>query len=408
MAAPAQTINQDYNASKLIETYNMVTPSSMRDLYANFIVDHTYQVHSLTQANMGYTPYSPDTWQNWENLCKDKADQKKYADKKVKVQKTKPDPADPSKKIKIEGEYEEKEKRLNKTTTFNAPGKVALACLITALTHEALMALPKVTKSDITSIKNDIMENAQENLEYCVSPLLFAICDKYEDSVINEMFVDIHGSLVSKLDNAIDKHIKDTNVRNVVSGTFVKFLKIFTIHIASTLWFETKESENEQTKDRVYTGKGTTTSDKQIRQFLMLNSNVLLKGSDKIGGQFFEGMNEFYDALVAVDNKNRAENKATREAKLLKKSSEKSSKEKNAVKVTNSESDEDKNSGSESEDEEEEAKEEVKELPKKTKVAKVEKVEKVEKEEKEDESAEPVVLTSAPTTTARRRRMGTK
>lgn len=379
MAATALTTNQEFlNANDLITRYTTLTQSTMRDLYANFVSDHVYLVHQMTQDNMGYTPYPADSWQSWSNLRKEKKEQTLVAKNKVKVQKTTVDPSDPKKKVKVEGEYEEKDKRLRKTTTFNAPGKSALACLAACLTHEAVMASTKITKTDITSIKNVIMENAVENCEYAVSPLMFTVCDKYDDDVIRETFVDIHGPLRSKLEQAVDKHVKDSNVRNVVVGTFIKFLQLFTIHVASSLWFETKESEDDASKEKTHTGKGTTTSDKQVRQFLMINSNSLLKGDEKIGGQFYDGMNEFYDAIVTEDDKRKSANKVKRAENLVKKAGEKDDKERKAVDATTSASEDD----------------EQPESPKKPVV--------------KETDPEPIALTAAPAAGARRRRNPTK
>lgn len=321
--------NQELNmGDSLITKYSSLVMETMRNSQANFVQEHVYQVFKHIEANVGYTPFPADSWQSWDNLCKEKKEQKTNADQKVEVFKTKEIDVDgKKKKVKTE-EKELKDKRLRKATTFNAQGKSALAFIITHLTHEAVLAADKITKSDVTSIKQTIIDNAIENCEYNVSTIVYTVCDKYDDVNIKESFPTIHGGLRGKLDKEIDKYIKNADIRNIVSGAFIKFLQIFTINIASNLWFETKESEDSDNKARTYTGKGTTTSDKQIRQFMLTNSNFLLQNGEKLGEEFFFAFNEFYDELCKIDEERKITNKTKRAETAAKKKSE--TEEKNA------------------------------------------------------------------------------
>lgn len=322
------------DSTGLINKYAEISKSTMRDLYAMFPTDHIYQIFENTEAEMGYTPFPPSQCQSWGNLRS--KEPKTMCAEKVEVQKTKPDPANKKKKIKLEG-TELKEKRLRKAITFNAQGKAALAFIITSIVHEAVSA-GTMSKSDIDSIKNAICDASQNECEYSVSPLIFAIVNNVDESIIKEQFKSIHGGLISKLEAAIDKYITtDTNVRNVISTTFSSFLKIFTIHLASNSWFETKEIENAETKETEDTGVGKTISDKQIRQFLMINNNLLLKGDDRVQGELFNAMDEYYAAIVKADEIKKAENKKKKAESLAKKAADKAEKEAAAKDATGDE-----------------------------------------------------------------------
>jgi hypothetical protein len=337
------------DAAELVDKYSALTASTMRDALATFPTDHVYLVHKGMEKQQGSNPFPSATWHSWDNIIKEKKDQATETAEKFKVAKTKDvkqfdkdgktpllnkDGKQKVKKVKIEGEFEMKAKRLRKITTFNAAGKAALSFIVATLTHETAMAAPKINKADDSSIKDEICNI--EDCDYRLAPAIFAICELYDDALIKENLPKSHGNLESKLTGAIEKIIDDSNIRHVLVSNIMKFLKIFTINLASNLWYETKEikskddededeEEDEDDDEKSVAGKGTTTSDKHVRQELSRASNLILQGDEKLKGEFFAGMNKFYAQLQKADLKKkkenavkRAENKAKKEAEAAK------------------------------------------------------------------------------------------
>lgn len=402
----AATNEHSYTSDEMVSTYQSLSQSSMRELCSGFVAEHICQVHKIIQEKMGYTPFPETFWQSWDNLRLEKP--KTHSDVKVAVPKTITDPEDPKGKKKIKTkETVDVEKRLRKVVTFNASGKSALAFCAVYLTHEAVISKDEIQKSDAVSIKSTISDYASDNCEYSLSGLIYGMCDKYDDAVIKEMFPNINGQLQTKLDSAIDKYITDTNIRNIVSGAFIKFLKIYTIHLASCAWFETKESEDDKTKERSYTGIGKTVSDKQLLQLLMSSNNLFLITRDKADGQVFEGVRDFYDAICISDEKKKEANKKAKAERDAKKSTEDKDKKKDALEVTKESppNTDDEGSDNENESEPEDVDEKPPAKPKKGKDEKPEKkkVEKPEKEKKVDSPKAPA-LKEAPPANDRRRR----
>lgn len=312
------------------QTLNIVNAfATYANLYApavgNALADHIL-VHQLEAAGkyhelIGDTPYPDNVWQSFENLQKEKDKQRVNAETKVKVQKTKEVVAEDGskKKVKVEGEFEEKDKRLAKPTTINASAKGALMYLVSLVVHEAACALPKIARSDADSIKGTIVSNANENAEYCFSNLLFQICETVDDKVVSETFPVSVGGLRSKLDTLIEKFIKNDDVRHVVVTSLVKFMYVFTVFITSVYWHETKESENEDSHERTFTGKGITTTLKQIKQFLFMMANLYLPMDERPNGSFYSSIYDYCDALQEHETKRKAANKAAKDAKAASK-----------------------------------------------------------------------------------------
>jgi hypothetical protein len=297
------------NTSDLIAKYATLVASPLRDALSGYVTDNVYQVLKNTHTNMKYTPFPAAEWQSWDNLCLDKKDkeggQKIFADAPAKTQKYVRD-ATTGKNVRVEGEFEEKKKRLRKITTFNAAGKEALTMIITAFVHEAELVSGENHRND-AEIKSAIIENAAK-YEYQISLLLFTICDKYNDDVVKDMFVATHGNAKAKLDGAIDKVVKNSKVKDVVVDTIMRFLQIFTIDLASNLWWETKEA----VVDEDLCGKGSTTSDKQVKQFLHRESNMHLSQDEKLGFAFYDALKSFHEGITVYDNERKAEFKEKR------------------------------------------------------------------------------------------------
>lgn len=282
------------SANELFSKYSSLLTQSMRDNIANFVTTHIYKVHDSLKQATGSTPFPADEWQSWENLnlpsdktvtmCKKMVP--KYKEESVVEN-------GETKTVKVKtDELEEKEKRLYKNTQFNAHGKSALAFVLASLVQEAQM-VAGVTTSNTDSIKQSI--TTTDGCPYRVSPVIFALCEKYDDSRLSDALPVHLGTLRTKLMDAVGKEIKESVLSSIVSDSFFKFLQIFTINLASDLWFETKKS----TEDELL-GKTSTTSDKQVRQELVRASNLLLSNADKLTGEFLNAMTEFHEGVESV------------------------------------------------------------------------------------------------------------
>jgi ribosomal protein L12E/L44/L45/RPP1/RPP2 len=443
----ANKIPQFLNATELVECYPTLTASTFRDQLSTFVTDHVYLNHKILEKENGPNPFPATQWQSWDNLILDKP--AVSCPEKVKVQKTrkvgvvdektkKPviDPKTGKQKQKTEkipDQFEEKEKRLRKITTFNAAGKSGLTFPIVSFVHETVMAAPKITKSDDSTIRDAI--ESVEDCEYRVAPVIFSICNQWSDASIKAALPKTNGNLETKLNTAVEKVVEDSNIRHVLVSSIMKFLRIFTIRLASNLWNETKEvkekkekkkdeddeddddeeDEDDDTKDeKNISGKGTTTSDKQIRQELLFESQKLEGSDDKLTGEFFLGMDEFAAALAKADNKKKAENKKKREENKKKKDAEEAAKKAAAAEATNESDDEEpeeeikikpkkgKKKVEEAADEADEAADEEDEV----KDEKPKKGKKKVEEPKEDDK--PVEVEAAAAPAARRRRNAPK
>lgn len=311
--------------SDLISRYASLSTPTIRDAISSFVLDHLYQIHFLLKEHRGGTPFSNSTFQSWENMRLPKAQQKPFSDKKIKVQKTREVTVDGVKKReKIAGEFEEKNKRLSKITTFNAPAKAILSFIVVSLTHETIMAIDKIKTSDVTSTRNAITSVAQENCDHCVSPLIFAICENVSDAQIKSLFPEIHGGLRLKLEPTIDKFIpNDTDLRNLLVKTIIKFLQIFTIWLSSNMLYETKSLTDDETKTSEQVGKSVTTQKKHVQQFLEYNCNILMPTSDmRMSSSFLESVTEFCELLDKEDAKRKAINKIKRAESATKRSTD--------------------------------------------------------------------------------------
>ena len=309
------------NPAELVRAYPTLNNDSIRNNAADLVASYALKGHKIIGENMSYNPFPASHWETWDNITT-QGQPKKFADEKVVKNKTTKDAE--GKRIEL-SETEEKDQRLRHAVSFNADSKTALAFVITNLVHEALMARSHITAglTDQQIMDAIVVNNTGD---YCISQLVFAICETFDDKRMDTIFDQNVGKFSNIFTGHLSKLIKEPiTLQKVVLNTVLKFLKAFALYISSQSWFETKpisetaeQKKGPQPPAEQFVGVPKNLSDRTVRQFLMDRDLLLLNLEDRLSGQFFRSMSHYNYQSDLSDEEKKIVNAQNREEKKIK------------------------------------------------------------------------------------------
>lgn len=315
------TKNVTSAASDLIETYSELLTPGTKDNVTDFLMKNIYLCHHKMHKAYGYTPYNPDIWESHEHIMK-------KSDKEDKSIKKKSDKKDDSKSVK-----------LKHPTTFKSDAKIYLMAILIKMVDEASLVNDEIMSENLDQqdeIKKKISEHASENSEDYISPMIFRICDSYDNKILGDT-LPTSGITLSKLKPKLEKFLKENEeVQNVIMSEFSKFLRLLAVHISSNLWNEAKyidptkeikkksddddddkksKKDKKTPKEPYYEPSSKSTTEKIIKQFIMTCNVTLCPSSDKISNNQLDYLFDFNSLIQAKEDKKKKENKDSKENK---------------------------------------------------------------------------------------------
>lgn len=309
--------------AELVRAYPSLNNDSIRNSVADLITSYALKGHKLIGDNMSYNPFPSSSWESWDNITVEGIPEKYAKDTVTKHKTTK---TTDGKRIELE-ETEQKQVRLKNAISFNSNAKNAISFVITNVIHEFMMARQHITAVMTESQICDAVVNNNTG-DYCVSSLIFTITETIDDTRMNFIFDKNVGKFASTLTTHLSKIFKDSIVlQNLAHKVIVKFVKAFSLYIASQSWFEAKPVEEEkkdgtlQPPTEQYVGVPKNLGDKIVKQFLMDRDLLLMPVEDRLSGQFFQAMGQYDYQTELYENekkttnaKKREENKAAKQA----------------------------------------------------------------------------------------------
>jgi hypothetical protein len=251
---------------------------------------------------------------------------------------------------KSDKEDKDEKKKLKPPTSFVADAKITLMAIFIKMIHEAKSVNDDLVNDNIDQldeIKKKISDHVSEELKDYVSPIIFRICDHYDNKILGDTLPS-SGITLNKLQNKLDKYLENnTELQTLIMSEFSKFLRLYAIHVACYLWNEAKfvdpskakkvankdSKDSKDSKDKKKSKKddeprwvvsSKATSHKSIKQFLMSCNITLCPSADKISNNQLEYLSEF---LAAIQEKEKE-----KESKKEKKSDSTDSKDKKSKK----------------------------------------------------------------------------
>lgn len=354
--ATKPSTDSDISAKDLVSKYETVCDIKMQNLLADTVLRHIYtQIERTEKAFNDEKRFPKDEWQNAANLAlptpKTVSTLKKVVPKIKRDAEKKIVKGADGKPIKIEGETEEKDRRLKKITTFNTGGKAMLGFLLASMAHETKLALDELQKKKAVSpsdIKGLIVEVALEQCEGPVSPLIFSICEKFSDLIVTQNFPVTHNTVDLTLQSKLVPLFGVQSPAATVAAEFTKFIKLFAIYLANGLWHECKEDKPEsktpkaadakdpkegkakkkkaapkkdEDEETDLVGVSKTTSAKHVNQFLHQMHDMLLSADEHVN------LSELIDRSVLFERAFNASETIRKEAKKKAQAENKAKKE---------------------------------------------------------------------------------